>query len=116
MLFVALIGFSACNKDKEKTCNLETENISPDNMPVIFVATQTGDGVISSLTYEISGNSNTVVNPGLPWTITEDAVAGTNVRIIATGKTTNGSLTISFHGQTNNSTVSGSDFCSDNND
>lgn len=52
-------------------------------------------------------------NPALPWTITVPVLTTTDVSINATGKTTNGSLKITFEGNDSNNTsrILGSDYC-----
>lgn len=115
IIFVTLTGFLSCKKDKEKTCNLSTAQTAPVDMTISFKAEQTGDGAISSLTYGTGSTNITVASPNLPWNIKANALAGENVSISATGTTTNGSLTVSFSADTLSSSISGSDYCEDEN-
>lgn len=110
------IGLSGCKKAKEITCSLYTAPSQPViAMTVVYAAAQTGDGAISSLSYETNAGTVTVSNPTLPWTITISVLSGTNVKMSASGTTKNGSLKISYAGEgtsgSSTSKISGSDYC-----
>ncbi len=110
-----MIGFTSCKKGTTITCNLAKADKAPVDMTITFKAIGTGDGTISSLTYKTSTKEETISNPALPWSITADAAAGTNISITATGTTKDGSVTISYEGKSGGSEISGSDFCSHSN-
>jgi len=99
------------------TCSLGAEQslVSPfssDAFTVVYQATRTGDGSISSLTYtDAAGNSQSVANPSLPWSQTETLNVGANAAIGANGSVTNGGLNISFSATNGSATVDGSDSC-----
>lgn len=114
LLCMMFVLFPSCNQKKERTCSLIAASIEGplEPMTITFKATQTGDGKIESLTYKTSSGIVTVPNPGLPWTITADALANTEVSIIAVGTVKTGSLTISYEGKSTGNEISGSDFCS----
>jgi len=79
----------------------------------VYSAVQTGDGVISSLTYYTSATDMvTVTNPQLPWSVTVTVDPGTNVMISATGTVKNGSLNVSYEGPAAGEYISGNDLCS----
>jgi len=110
------IGLSGCKKAKEITCSLYAAPSQPTiAMTVVYTAAQTGDGTISSLSYETNAGTVTVSNPTLPWSISISVDSGTNVKMSATGTTKNGSLKISYAGEattgSSTSKISGSDFC-----
>jgi len=111
ILAFILIGFGSCKKDTEITCNLNTADQAPVNMTISFSATQTGDGTISTLTYKTSAGEETITNPSLPWTIDVAADEGTDISITALGKVKDGSLTVSYSGESQGNEVEGSDFC-----
>ena len=114
MLFaVMLVIMMSCKKDSETTCNLSaTVNQAPVGMSIVYAASQTGDGVISSLTY-VSGTGNvTVTNPSLPWSVTVYVPAGTGVTLSASGSVKNGSLNVSYEGSAEGYHILGSDACS----
>ncbi len=106
---------SSCKKEKETeiTCSLTTAPTQPPvDMNVTYKATQTGDGTISSLTYVTITGTVTVTNPQLPWEVTVAVTTTTNVSIAAAGTVKNGSLNISYDGNSGGATIHGSDFCS----
>lgn len=112
---VLAIGlYSSCNSLKELTCALlaSTATGPAVDMTITFKAEQTGDGVITSLTYTTSSGVVTISNPKLPWTATAPALANTEVRIIATGNVKKGSLRISYEGTSGGNEIKGNDFCS----
>ncbi len=112
LLSVAVIGLIGCKKTKEITCNLSTAASKPPvEMTIIYTATQTGDGTLSSLSYATISGIVTVQNPSLPWTVTVPVLTSTDVAISATGTTKDGSLKISYDGVGSGGTISGSDFC-----
>jgi|GEM_PF-824333 len=111
---VLIITFNACNKNNSndpKTCNLSKQTSVSEDMTITFSATQTGDGIIESLTYKVGSNENTVDNPTLPWQVDVEISAGTEISIEANGKTTNGSLKVMMKGSTATSTIEASDYC-----
>ncbi|MEI7499094.1 MAG: hypothetical protein WCK84_01495 [Bacteroidota bacterium] len=111
-LFMFLLSILSCKKEKEITCNLSTTINQPSvGMSIKYEATQTGDGVIASLSYVSESGTVTVPNPGLPWTITVYVASGTNVSISANGTVTNGSLNIAYEGISGGSSIKSSDFC-----
>jgi hypothetical protein len=114
LLLSLLLGFGAgCKKDKETTCSLATAvNRPPVAMNVTYVATATGDGVISTLSYIDGSGLVTVSNPTLPWTTTVSVPADADVRITASGTVKNGSLKVEYAGMSGGVTISGSDMCS----
>jgi len=112
-LFISL-AFNSCNKNDSKnplTCNLSKQTQVSEDMTITFSATQTGDGIIESLTYKVGSNENTVDNPTLPWQVDVEVSAGTEISIEANGKTTNGSLKVMMKGSTATSTIEASDYC-----
>lgn len=111
LLLVIMIGFSSCKKnDDSTTFNL---NASPQQvssaMSILFSASQTGDGVLTSLTYGVGSTTQTVNNPQLPWSITVNASAGDNITMTASGSASNGSVKISYYGNNGTETVQGED-------
>lgn len=118
MLIIAFvaISFSSCKKDSEITCNLNAGDKATAEMTITFTATQTGDGVISSLTYKTSEKEETVTNPTLPWTIEADAADATDFSIVADGTVKDGSITVTYKGLGMGSEMEGSDYCSHSND
>jgi hypothetical protein len=110
-LAVLMIGFSSCKKSASSTTtNLDTGAQQVTSaMSVQFSASQTGDGVITTLTYVVGSTSKTVTNPTLPWTVTVDASAGDNVSMTAVATTTNGSAKITYYGSNGTQTVQGQD-------
>jgi hypothetical protein len=113
VLAVAAASFSGCKKTTEITCSLFTAATTPPvDMVVVYTATATGDGTISTLSYVTPTGTVTVQNPSLPWTISVNVLTTTNVQITASGTTKNGSLTISYEGNVAGSRIYGSDFCS----
>jgi hypothetical protein len=112
LLCLLFLSISGCKKGSEITCNLSTAaNQPPVDMSVVYTATQTGDGTISSLSYETITGTVTVPNPTLPWTVVVNVLSTTAVKISASGTTKNGSLKISYSGETSTSKISGSDYC-----
>lgn len=116
LLATMLIGLSSCKKEKEITCNLSKSDQAPVDMTITFKATRTGDGVITSLTYQTSEKTETIPNPILPWTINAEAAGSTTVTISATGTVKNGSLKIEYHGISGGDEIEGSDYCSQESD
>jgi len=109
MAFI-MIGFMSCSKDSSSssptTWNLDAGSHQVSNdMTITFSAAQTGDGVISSITYTVGPSSQTVTNPTLPWSVDVSAKAGNNVSMTAIGTTTNGSVTITYGGSGGGETV-----------
>lgn len=115
LLSFIMIGFTACKKDTDTTCNLAKTDKAPSAMGILFKAVKTGDGVISTLTYQVGATTKTISNPALPWSVTVDASAGDAISITATGTTSNGSLTISYDGKNATDEIQGSDYCSHSN-
>jgi hypothetical protein len=113
-LTTLILVMAACNKEEERTCNLTAGPDQPfQTMTVVYSAVQTGDGVISSLTYYTSATDMvTVTNPQLPWSVTVTVDPGTNVMISATGTVKNGSLNVSYEGTAAGEYISGNDLCS----
>lgn len=118
IMFLLLLGIGliGCKKAKEITCSLYAAPSQPViAMTVVYAAAQTGDGTISSLSYETNAGTVTVSNPTLPWTISISVLSGTNVKMSASGTTKNGSLKISYAGEgttgSSTSKISGSDSC-----
>ncbi|MFA5727622.1 MAG: hypothetical protein WC886_08275, partial [Saccharofermentanaceae bacterium] len=112
-LSAALISLIGCKKSStEITCNLSAPESQPSvAMNVVYSVTQTGDGIIGTLSYATNSGLVTVQGPKLPWTITVPVIAGTHVTISASGMTENGSLTVSYVGAGEGSTIQGSDSC-----
>jgi hypothetical protein len=111
-LSVILVGLTGCKKSSEITCGLSTSaSLPPVEMNVIYTATQSGDGVISSLSYVTISGTVTVPNPSLPWSVTVPVLTSTSVSISASGTTKNGSLEISYNGISGGSSISGRDYC-----
>jgi len=116
IMSLILIGLSSsCKKDTEITCQLGKSDMVPSDMLITFNAVRTGDGAISTLTYQVGSTSKTVTSPSLPWTIEEDALAGDAISITAIGTTKDGSLTISYDGTNATSEITGEDNCSHSN-
>jgi hypothetical protein len=119
VFFISLLVFAlaGCKKDETTTCNLSTAvNRPPVAMNVTYVASQTGDGTISTLSYVTGGGVVTVENPTLPWTVTASVGADADVKITASGTVKNGSLKIEYAGTSGGATISGSDMCSHSSD
>ena len=116
VLSVVLVIFESCKKDEEITCNLDAPGQVTEDMTISFTASKTGDGVINTLTYKTSEGEQTITNPSLPWTLNVDADGGTSISITAQGTVKDGSLTVAFSGESQGSTIEGSDFCSHSND
>ncbi len=116
-LSILIIGFfTSCKKDNtEITCQLSKSDNAPSDMPIIFKAFNTGDGAISTLTYQVGTAIETVTSPVLPWSVEVDALAGDNISITATGTTKDGSLTISYEGKNDTDEIMGEDYCSHSN-
>ncbi|MCK9220840.1 MAG: hypothetical protein PHF97_10390 [Bacteroidales bacterium] len=112
-LSAALIGLFGCKKTaQEITCNLSApENQSAVAMTIIYTATQTGDGVISSLSYATNSGMITIQNPSLPWADTISVITGTKIAISASGTVKNGMLKVTYQGYGGGSTFQASDFC-----
>ena len=107
--FIILTG---CKKTTVTTCDLATATTRPPvEMNIIYTATQTGDGSIASLTYATISGTVTVENPQLPWTVTVPVLTSTNVIISASGSTNNGSVKITYEGNSGSATIQGSDYC-----
>ena len=107
-----MIGFMSCSKSSSgpTTTSLDagTEQ-APSAMTINFTATQTGDGAITTLTYTVGTNTQTVSNPTFPWSASVDASAGDNVSMTATAVTTTGSVTITYDGQNATDHITGTD-------
>ncbi len=116
LLSFVMVSFTTCKKDSGITCNLAKTDTAPSEMTILFKAIKTGDGVISTLTYQVGATTKTVTNPTLPWSVNVDASAGDAISITATGTTSDGSLTISYDGKNATDEIHGSDFCSHSND
>ena len=112
LIGLLLIGFTSCNKEKEVDCNLSKGDQAVVEMPIIFTASEDGDGVISSLTYKVGDTQETITSPYLPWTITIDATEGDDILITATGTVKNGSIKITYEGKSGGIEIAGSDDCS----
>jgi hypothetical protein len=107
-----LFGLVNCKKTKEITCNLNASaSQPPTEMYIVYSASQTGDGTISSLSYVTISGTVTVQNPILPWTIIVPVLTSTNVAISASGTVKNGSLKITYDGSSGTATIHGSDMC-----
>jgi hypothetical protein len=117
LLSFLMMGFytSCKKKDTEITCNLSKSDTAPSDMPVTFKAVSTGDGAISTLTYQVGTTTITVTSPSLPWSVELSATANDAVSITATGTTKDGSLTISYDGTNATNTFYGEDNCSHSN-
>jgi uncharacterized lipoprotein YajG len=113
VLIVAIVSITGCKKSAtEITCNLATAATQPPvEMNIVYSASRTGDGSISSLSYRTITGMVTVQNPQLPWTITVPVLTTTDVSITATGTTTNGSIKITYEGNSGGSSIQGSDYC-----
>jgi hypothetical protein len=111
-LSLTLIVLISCKKTKDITCDLSTSASQPPvEMNVLYTASQTGDGTISSLTYATISGPVTVQNPALPWTVTVPVLTSTNVTMSATGTTRNGSLTITYDGFNGGVSIHGTNSC-----
>jgi hypothetical protein len=113
LVLIALALFSCKKETKETvTCSLAA---NPDTitvaMTVVYTATRTGDGTMSSLSYATSSGMVTVNNPVLPWTITVQVPANTKITMTASGTVTNGSLGIDYLGNGDGHTTHASDNC-----
>ncbi len=117
LLSFIMIGFTSCKKNETSiTCHLGKADKAPSAMTILFKATKTGDGVISTLTYQVGSFTKTVSNPALPWNASVvNAAEGDNISITATGTTSEGSLTISYDGKNGTSEIQGKDYCSHSN-
>jgi hypothetical protein len=118
LLSMVLVISDGCKKkSSEVTCNLSTAISQPSvDMDVIYTATQSGDGIMASLTYETITGTVTVQNPKLPWSDTVSVLSTTNVKMTATGTVKNGSLNISYNGVSGGSTIHGSNSCEQSTD
>ena len=116
LLSFVMISFTTCKKDTKITCNLEKADKAPSEMTIVFKAVKTGDGTISTLTYQVGSTVKTISDPVLPWTVSVDALADDNISIKATGTTEDGSLTISYDGENATDKIEGEDSCSHSND
>lgn len=114
MVFLLALAIAGCKKETKETitCNLQA---TPDStivgMNVVYRATQTGDGTMSSLSYATSSGMVTVNNPSLPWTLTIQVPSNTKITMTATGTVTNGSLDIDYAGSGDGHTTHASDNC-----
>jgi len=115
LLSFIMIGFTSCKKNTSTTCNLAKTDKAPSAMAIVFKATKTGDGAISTLTYQVGSTTKTVSNPALPWSVSVNASSGDAISISATGTTGDGSLTISYDGKNATSEIQGQDYCSHSN-
>ena len=100
-----------------QTCALPICNLlaAPDStnagLTVVYTATATGDGTVSSLSYATSAGMVTVNNPALPWAITIQVPSRTRLTMTAAGTVTNGSLNIDYYGSGDGHTAHASDYC-----
>jgi hypothetical protein len=116
---VAIIfSMTACKKDKEETCQLDTGQSSIDMVTdVVLKASNTGDGSFSKIKYTVGDSVVSVSSPSLPWEVTvSDVSANTNIGVVATGTVKNGSLHISYNAGADDNYISGSDMCSQSTD
>jgi hypothetical protein len=113
VLIIAIVSITGCKKSAtEITCNLATSATKPPvEMNIVYTASRTGDGTISTLRYSTITGMVTVQNPQLPWTITVPVLTTTDVSITATGTTTNGSIKVTYDGSSGGATIQGSDYC-----
>ena len=115
LFFIILASLSCKKKDEEITCSLNApSNTTTESMSVQYKASRTGDGTISQIVYQTNDGEKTVLNPSLPWQVTLDIDPDIEVSISASGKVTNGSLTIAYDGTGASSEIEGSDYCSQN--
>ena len=116
VLFFILLASLSCKKSAEEiTCNLNApSNTTTESMSVQYKASRTGDGTISQIIYQTNDGEKTVLNPSMPWLVTVDIDPDIEVSISASGKVTNGSLTIAYDGTGASSEIEGSDYCSQN--
>ena len=116
-LFAAVImaGFTTCKKTTTITCNLAKTDTAPSDMTIVFKAEKTGDGTISTLSYQVGTVTKTVTNPTLPWTTSVQASSGDAISITATGTTADGSITVSYEGENQTDKIQGEDYCSHTN-
>ena len=100
VLFFILLASLSCKKSAEEiTCNLNApSNTTTESMSVQYKASRTGDGTISQIIYQTNDGEKTVLNPSMPWLVTVDIDPDIEVSISASGKVTNGSLTIAYDG------------------
>ena len=115
VLTIFVLSMTSCTKNKEITCNLNTGEQAPMDLPIVFTASQTGDGVITSLYYKAGDTEETIVNPYLPWTLNIDVSEGDQVLITATGTVKDGTLEVTYEGESGGFKMSGSDNCSNSN-
>lgn len=115
LLFLSsmVIAFIGCSKDTTETCNLHTSQLTTEEMKITFTATSSGDGAISTLTYNTPDTIETIPNPILPWTIKANATG--SVSIVATGTVTDGGLTVALSGESATGKIVADDFCSHSN-
>jgi hypothetical protein len=118
LLSMVLVISDGCKKKSDEiTCNLNTGVSQPPvDMNVIYTATQSGDGVMASLTYETITGTVTIQNPKLPWSDTISVLTTTNVKMTATGTVKNGTLKISYSGVSGGSSFQGSNSCEQSTD
>ena len=93
-----LLLAASCKKDDKESCKPNSSSFTTtQDMTVQYRAMQSGDGTISSLTYYTSATDvDTVNNPQLPWSVTVDVNAGSNLMISAEGTARNGQVGVSF--------------------
>jgi hypothetical protein len=110
---VFLLGFISCNKDNsDNTCNIGKNDVAPAAMVIHFTASQTGDGIISTLTYAVGSTQKTISNPSLPWSTDVQAAAGDAISITASGKADHGSIKVTYDGTNETTEIKGEDYCS----
>ena len=113
LFFILLLSFSCKKSDEEISCNLNApSNTTTESMSVQYKASKTGDGTISQIVYQTNDGEKTILNPSFPWQETVDIDPDIEVSISASGKVTNGSLTIAYDGTGASSNIEGSDYCS----
>lgn len=114
MIILIALAMAGCKKETKETvtCSLLA---NPDTvsvgMTVVYSATRTGDGTMSSLSYATSSGMVTIPNPALPWTITIQVPANTKITMTASGTVTNGSLDIDYKGTGDGHNTHASDNC-----
>lgn len=92
----ALVASACSDSDNplDSACTLAT-SVSDGPGPVTYTASRTGNGSISSYTYNTDHGPVTVTDPTLPYTLTT-TLATARAGVAAIGTASNGSLTIGW--------------------
>lgn len=103
IVFLAVLALSfvltSCSKDKDndnKQCTAKTaQETATVNVNVTYFASKTGEGNVTSLTYQGPTGAVTVNDPKLPYQVTVTIPAGKAIGISVTGVMTNGKIEVS---------------------